>query len=253
IELTPKNVTKLTQIPLKNEGKIKKLNSFIIDDFVFVFSMERKLANLAIFNLQTQELIKNYEYNTADFGIVHKVVQNGVDKTNSFKPKPFFKSYFPQAIGSTYNAELYIGVNKTVNDVYIAQIGHVDKNTFRNANAGNFWWCYPAFELNYNAIGGNFSGGFNPAGASMMIFEAFAENKRKGNFFEIQLDSILEPTDEKSAATFDYFDLGTYHERLEEVFSLNKYFLIPLKTSVRFINFDKKNNSYAVYNLPELD
>jgi len=251
IELAPKNVTKLRQVQLKSEGRIKKLNSFIVDDLLFAFSMERKVANLSIFNLETLELVKNFEYNTDDFGIVNRVIKNGIDKTNSFNPKSFFKSYFPQAVGSTYNAELYVGVNKTVDNKYIVQVGHVDKNTFRNTDAGNFWWCYPAFGLNYNTNTGNITGGFNYANASLFIFEALAENKRKGNFFEINLDTNLESTNETGGLKFEYFDLEAYTNTLNETAKLKKFFLIPLKEEVRFINFDKEKNSYSIYNLPK--
>ncbi|MEM6721071.1 MAG: hypothetical protein AAF611_17210 [Bacteroidota bacterium] len=251
MELAPKNVTKLRQVKLENEGRIKKLNSFIIDDLLFVFAMERKIANLSIFNLETLELVKNFKYNTDDFGIVNKVVKNGIDKTNSFQPKSFFKSYFPQAVGSTYNAELYVGVNKTTDNAYIVQVGHVDKNTFRNSDAGNFWWNYPAFGLNYDANAGNLSGGFNLAGAGMMIFEALAENKRRGNFFEINLDTNLESTNNTSELEFEYFDLEAYQDELVVNTELKRFFFIPLLDEVRCINFDKEKNKYLIYNLPK--
>jgi len=253
LTIEPDGKIKTNRINLKKEGKIKKLNSFVIDDLLFAFSMESKLANLSIYNVETLKLIKNFEYNSTDFGITNKVVKNGIDKTNSFKPKPFFKSYFPQVIGSTYNAALYVGVNKTTQSEYIVQVGHVDKNTFRNPNAGNFWWNYPAFGLNYNVSNGSLNGGFNPAGAvTMVVFEALAENKRKGNFFEINLNTNLEPTNEIKKLEFEYFDSEKYKKRLMKIFKLHKYYLIPLEKEVRLINFDKKNGTYLVYNLPKI-
>jgi hypothetical protein len=253
IKLAPKKLTELRQIQLKSEGRIKKLNSFIVDDLVFAFSMGKKVANLSIFNLETLELVKNFEYNVDDFGIVNKVVRNGVEETNSFNPKRFYKSYFPQAVGSVYNAELYVGVNKTKEGNYIVQVGHVDENTFRNANSGNFWWHYPAFGLNYDASSGNLAGGLDLSNATMLVFNALAEKKRKGNFFEINLDANLEPTNEASQLAFDYFNLERYQNKLARTFELKRFFLIPLQDEVRFINFDKKTNSYQVYQVDKID
>lgn len=252
IKIEAKGNVNTKKINLNNKEKIKKLNSFIVDNSLFTFSMENKFAYLSIFNLEDLKLLKKFTYTITDFGKTNKVVINGVDKSESFKPKPFFKSFFPQAVGSTYNAELYIGANKTINDQYIVQIGHVDKNTYRNNNSGNFWWNYPAFNLNFNINNGSFSNSFNPAGVGMLIFNSLAENKRKGNFFEINLNTDLTPTNSPKELKYESFDIEKYKKRLKQLFKLNRYYLIPLKESVRFINFDKESNSYLIYNLPKI-
>lgn len=251
LEMAPKLTVQLRQIALDTHEKLKDLDSFLVDNLLFAFAMEKNEATLFIYDLETDKLIKTFEYNSDNFGIAHKVVVNGDDETNSFNSRRFFKSFFPQAVGSVYNAELYIGVNKTSQNGYVVQVGHVDKNTFRNANSGNFWWTYPAFGLNYNLSTGSLGGGFNPAGMSMMIFNALADNKRKGNYFELNLDSELNPVKETPELKFmdDTIDLDLYEERLGKMFDLNNYFLIPMATEVRFINFDKKTDSYKVYSI----
>jgi len=86
----------------------------------------------------------------------------------------------------------------------------------------------------------------------MLIFNALAENKRLGNFFEINLNPSFEPINETNEPEFEYFDLEEYKKRLTKILKLHKYYLIPLEEEVRFINFDKKNDNYLVYKLPKI-
>lgn len=252
--IEPDKPTVTSQIQLETKGKIKKLNSFIKDGVLFVFYMEKKEAALHIYKLKSKELLKTYNYNVADFGKVNKVVVNGEDRTHFYKPKRFYKSYFPQAIGSTYNAELYVGVNKTKDNKYIVQVGHVDKNKFRNPNSGNYWWNYSAFNLNYNLSNGSFSGGFSPAGMGMLVFEAFASHKRKGNYFELYLDDKLEVTEDKEVTSqYEAFNSSKYITRLKKHYQLNKrYFVMPINDIVRLINYDSSTKNYQIYNFPKL-
>jgi len=239
------------KISVNKKSKLKKMSSFIKGTFLFNFSMSKTNAFLNIYDIKTSQLIKSITYNMKTFGPYTNIVINGKKTNESFNKKRFYKSFFPQAIGSMYNAELYIGVNKSDKDGYIVKIGHLDKNTYKNQSSENFWWHSPAFSLQYNVGSGRFSSGFNPvAGASLLIFHALAENKRKGNYFEINLDADLNHTEEKLTPFHKFFDENQYLFRIKNLMTLKRHFFIPQKKNVRMINFNRKDNVYLLYNLP---
>lgn len=244
--------SKVFNIP---DGKSsKKLKSFYKDEKLFVFNMHKSDAFLSIYDTQSSKTLKSINYNTEDFGPHNKVVINGKETTDNFKNKKrFYKSFFPQAIGSVYNAELYIGVNKSINDDYIVQIGHVDKNKFQNNTANNYWWGYSAFSTNYSVSSGSFSASFsasfNPAAFSLIFFQALADEKSKGNFFEIDLDKGSLNLKDKQKPKLHAVDNKKYNDRLSNIMKLKNNFYISMSDYVRFINFDKKNNTYHLYNL----
>ena len=255
ILFTVNNVGKVTskEFIIKQGVKSKKLNSFIIDEKLFIFNMYRKKAYLHVYNIETSKLIKTFDYSAEKFGSFNKVVVNGNKSTTNYKPKKFYNSFFPQAIGSMYVAELYIGVNKSQTNDYIVQIGHVDKNKFNNNSIGHDWWSYPAFSINYSITNGSILGSFNPtATASLMIFDALAEIKRKGNYFEIDLEQNT--LDKKTTQTpkFYHLDINKYNGRMNRLLKLNKYFYIEMKNHIRLINFDKISKKYKIYNITKL-
>lgn len=239
------------KIIVEKHAKIKKMNSFLKDNFLFTFYMLKDVAYLNIYDMLTLNLVKRIDYTENELGPRNKVVVNGVEQSNDvFNPKAFYNSFFPQAIGSVYNPELYIGVNKSVEGNYILQIGHADKNNFYNESAFNFWWSYPAFQVNYNISSGIMSVNFNPNSVTLLVFEALASEKRKGNYFELQLDKNLTKLEEPQSPEYHYIDVKSYNNRLKNVMKLKNHFLIILKNTVRLINFDKESDSYKLYNLP---
>ncbi|TBN00925.1 hypothetical protein EYD45_13970 [Hyunsoonleella flava] len=239
------------KIAIEESKKIKKMNSFIKDNFLFTFYMNKELAYLLIHDVKTEKLVSEFKYDINSFGLYNKVIINGKVSNNSFNTKKFFKSFFPQAIGSTYNAELYLGVNKSTNGDYIVQIGHVDKNTYHNRSGNNYWWNYPAFGFNYNLSNGNTSVGFNPGAMSMVIFEALSDNKRKGNYFELNLDSNFNHVGDTINPEYtSLLKSEEYIKRINITMKLKKHFFIPLKYSVRMINFNNKKESYEIFDYP---
>ncbi len=238
---------------LKQGERSKKLNSFIIDEKLFVFNMYEKNAHLHVYNFETSKLIKVIDFSAEEFGTFNKVVVNGKESTTNYKPKKFYNSFFPQAIGSMYAAELYIGINKSQTDDYIIQIGHVDKNKFNNNSIGHYWWGYPAFSMNYSIPNGSISGSFNPAASAyLMIFDAFAEIKRKGNYFEIDLEQLTLHKKRKQIPKFYHLDINKYNGRINRLMKLKKYFYIEMNNHIRLINFNDQSKIYQIYNLTKL-
>ena len=145
---------------------------------------------------------------------------------------------------------MYLSVNKTIESGYIIEVGHVDKNTYNNPNSGNFWWGNPAFQeqltisrdktqsANLSAVAGM---------AQLFIFNALAQNKRAGNYFELYLDNDLSPFEEKFVYEYEEFDTEKYKNRYEGVFKLRRNFFIPINGKVRLINFEK--NYYSIYDI----
>jgi protein associated with RNAse G/E len=87
---------------------------------------------------------------------------------------------------------------------------------------------------------------------TQMVFQAFADAKNTGNYFELNLNQSLDITDNK--VTYKYYDIDedVYDDRLKYIMDLKKHFYILQKDYVRFINFDKSLKAYNIYNLTKL-
>jgi len=83
--------------------------------------------------------------------------------------------------------------------------------------------------------------------AQLFIFNALAQNKRAGNYFELYLDNDLSPFEEKFVYEYEEFDTEKYKNRYEGVFKLRRNFFIPINGKVRLINFEK--NYYSIYDI----
>ena len=234
-------------LDLNNKQKARKQNSFLKDSLLFTFNMRSEKALLDIYNFKTLKLLKRLEFKKNEIKNVNKLVKNGKDVTKHYKSSSFYNSFFG-SIGSTYNPALFINVNKSKDNDYVIKVGHVDKNKYNNRAANNFWWNSPAFALNFNS--GGFSSSINPIiGAQLLIYEAFAANKRKGNYFQIVLDKNLNQVDKKPEFEYYFFNEKMYKRKLKTGLSLKKEFLIPLNDFVRFINYNSSLKTYDIYNL----
>jgi hypothetical protein len=211
--------------------------------------MYKEDSFLDIYKLNSLEKLKTFRYTKSDFGPHHKVVLRGEDITKSFVPKKFYKDFTPQVIGSMYLPTLTISVNKTTSNDYVIRIGHLDRNSYDNKTTNNFWWNNAAYGFNYDLSSGSFS--VNMA-YTQMVFQAFADAKNTGNYFELNLNQILDITDNK--VTYKYYDIDedVYDDRLKYIMDLKKHFYILQKDYVRFINFDKSLKAYNIYNLTKL-
>lgn len=247
IDLKGKITTK--EFSVLNKIKSKNQNSFIKDNLLFVFNMQSEKAFLSIYDIETSKLQKRIEYRKKSFGLDNKkLIINGKKIEGDFKSERFFNNFFPKG---TYYATPYIGINKSTDNKYIVQIGHVDKGTYKNTSAYNFWWNYPAFSLNYNLSSSTFSGVVSPIGVGMMVFNAMSDKKRKGNYFEFYLDKNLSKINQEQIPEYYSIDIKYYNNKLDNLMVLKNQFYIPLKKAVRFINFDKTNNTYLIYNVPK--
>jgi len=251
IFVSPDGILSSKDFEVSTKGKVKKLSSFIKNNLLFSFCMQKDLSELSIYDLNDLGKKKSFEYDLNDFGTFNKVVVNGNKKSmETLNSKRFLRSFFPQSVGSAYNPELYLSVNKTIESGYIIEVGHVDKNTYNNPNSGNFWWGNPAFQeqltisrdktqsANLSAVAGM---------AQLFIFNALAQNKRAGNYFELYLDNDLSPFEEKFVYEYEEFDTEKYKNRYEGVFKLRRNFFIPINGKVRLINFEK--NYYSIYDI----
>jgi hypothetical protein len=236
-------------IPVRDKGELKRLNSFIKDSLLFTFKMYKNESFLDIYKLNSLVKLKTFRYTKSDFGPHHKVVLRGEDITKSFVPKKFYKDFTPQVIGSMYLPTLTISVNKTTSNDYVIRIGHLDKNSYDNKTTSNFWWNNDAYGLNHDLSSGSFS--VNMA-YTQMVFQAFADAKNTGNYFELNLNQSLDMTD--TAVTYEYYDIDNdvYDDRMKYIMDLKKHFYIIQKDYVRFINFDKSLKAYNIYNLTKL-
>lgn len=219
-----------------NGDKIKQLNAFISKDLLFTFAMHKKVAQLDIYDLKSKQLLKSMTYSPDEFQYFNQVVKNGKDKIENFNAKRFYNGFFSPAIGSTYNGQLYVGVNQTINNGYDIEIGHVDKNTF-----------------SYSSNSLTNTDGLIQSG-QLMVYEIFASAKRKGNFFKIHLDKDLNFLKEQPVLKYE-----DQVDRIEKVnawignsYSVNKHpnknALIPLANFTRFINYSRSDESYVIYN-----
>jgi hypothetical protein len=219
-----------------NGDKIKQLNAFISNDLLFTFCMHKKIAQLDIYNLNSSQLMKSISYSPDEFEYFNQIIKNGEDKTEDFNAKRFYNSFFSPAIGSTYNGQLYIGVNQTTDKGYDVEVGHVDKNTF----------SFPSNSLT-NTEGLILSG-------QMMVYEMFASAKRRGNYFKIHLDEDLNFVKESPKLKHkDYVDrlkkVNTWIENSYEIRKFNnKNAMVPLENFTRFINYSGSDDSYILYN-----
>lgn len=235
-------------IPIQKKSGLKKLSSFIKDSLLFSFRMYSEYSYLDIYDLNSQQKLKTFNYTKYYFGPHNKIVMRGKDITDDFLPKKFYKDFSPQTIGSVYLPALYVAVNKSNENDYILRIGHLDKNSYRNKTTNNFWWNNNAFMVVFDLKSGGAL--FNPAAFQMAIFKAFADAKNTGNFFELHLDQSLNQIDDFT--TFEYYEIDeeVYDNFLQYSMVFKHHFYIPQKDYVRFINYDKTLKEYKIYNLP---
>lgn len=233
---------------VSNGEKSKKIRSFLLNEFLFVFTMKVNISVLKIYSIKTDKLIKSFEYNDINFGPNNKVIIKGEDVTGDFSPKKFLNSFSSTVFGSEYLAELYIGVNKSVNNNYIIQIGHVDKNNFNNNTSYNNWWYKPAFHLNFSS-NGEIQGSFNTQNIVSYIISYLANEKRKGYYFELNLNQDLTINEKLLSHKYPFFNTDYYIKDVEDKLKLKNHFFLEMNNFVRLINYDKKNNSYNIYNL----
>ena len=238
-------------VPVRNKNSLKRLSSFVKDSLLFTFRMYKEAAYLDIHELESLERLNTFHYTKPYFGAYNRIVQRGKDITDSFSPKKVFSDFTPQAVGSMYLPALNIAVNKTVNNEYVIRIGHLNKNNYNNTSTYNYWWNNDAYILNYDLNSGKLSG--NAAAASgafaMMMFQAMADAKDTGNYFELFLNQSLEQTNSIENYQFYDIDKNVYDAELEEKMTLKNQFYILQKENIRLINFDKASNTYNIYNM----
>jgi hypothetical protein len=251
--VSPDGILSSDIVKITKKGKIKKLSSYIKDDLLFSFYMLKNAAYLNIYDLHDLSIKKEFKYDIKDFGMFNELVINGKKRSKeNLNPKRFLHSFFPQAVGSTYNPELYLSVNKTVKNGFVIEVGHVDKNTYNNPNR-NYWWDNPLFSDQFKiSTSKNTSANLSAAAgmAQIAIFNALDENKRKGNYFELYLDTNLNPIEEEVDYQYEIFEKEDYISKYEGKFKLKKNYFIPTGDKVRLINFDK--DYYIIYRLDKI-
>lgn len=235
------------KITVRNKKAIKRLSSFVKDSLLFSFKMYKEEAFLDIYDLESLDKLKTYNYTIDEFGPYNKVVSRGTDVTSSFDPKKVYKDFSPQAVGSLYLPALNVAVNKTIDNDYVIRIGHLDENSYNNKTTKNYWWNYDSFILNYNVNSGAFT--MNSQGMQLMVFQALADAKNKGNYFELRLNQALEKSDNTINYKYHTIDENVYTSRLKNLMTLDRYFYVIQNDYVRFINYNKDDKSYNIYNV----
>ena len=236
---------------LKSLSYIQKKAAFLKDNYIFVYFINNQEGRLVIYDFKTLEQVKSIPYSKLNFDTYNEVVVNGkkVSK-DEFKINKFLNSFNSLIIGTTYAAQLYIGVNKDQGDEnYIVEIGHVDKNIYRNLNAQNFWWQYDSFHTNSFFANGGSLGTVGALSLGMSIIaEAFAEEKRKGNYFRVNFNESLDFSTQDFTPKHTYFDTNKYVDFYGEKIKLKNYFFMDFKEKVRFINYNKKEKKHEFFN-----
>lgn len=235
-------------LPASKYQEAVQLNSTLKDRFLYVFSMQDHISLLNIYDIFDFKLIKTISYPRDTYGPLQTLNFNGEDVSSDFSAKKFHKSFIYKT-GSIYGPRAYLAVNKTTEDDYRIKIGHVDRNTYKNSASSNFWWPYPVFGVNYNFSSGT-SNFIKPYSAAYgLLYNAMANEKRKGSFFTVHLDANFNPIETSATTKYQPFDPDTYKEKFKTTLELKKYFFIPQGEYVKLFNLEEDKNVYRLYRL----
>jgi len=74
IFVSPDGILSSKDFEVSTKGKVKKLSSFIKNNLLFSFCMQKDLSQLSIYDLNDLGKKKSFEYDLNDFGTFNKVV-----------------------------------------------------------------------------------------------------------------------------------------------------------------------------------
>lgn len=252
LNLKPEGILSSKRIEIYGNGKLKQLGSFIKNNKLFTFHVDKEGGQLSIYDLKSLVKKRVFEYNSNDFGQFNSLVFNGERLSESnLKPKRFLRGFSPQTVGSAYNPALYLNVNETYESGYIIEVGHLDKNT-HVSSVGNYWWGNPMFNNQLKTTNNNATNSMSAmAGmAQMSIFNALAESKRRGNYFKLHLNTNLNPIDDNVHLKYEKFQKRDYQYLYQNKLKLKREYFIPLRDRVRLINYE--NDKYSIYDLKKV-
>jgi hypothetical protein len=222
--------------------KNKVLKSFLIDDKLFQFAINKgfKTAQLNVFNLETNKIIKIINYSEEDF----KHYNNFYEGIKEVTPdeNDFFKIY------KNLNS-IFITVKKNLDSVYEINIGSIANNkisTYNNLN--QFGSSVPTMQISYNSE--QLPYGTNSYFNDQLL--EFSDNKHLVvNHFTLLLDIDLNKIDSESKNILNNFN---NQEKIELARQRNikkrdrKYrSYISLKNKFRFIEYVSSKNMIYFY------
>jgi hypothetical protein len=227
IDVKSKQTTYLIKANVKDEnvpleyGKFtntqennKQMRSFLLDGKLFQFSVSNKLARITIFDIETEKVEKEIDYTKEVFGPYHSYYEKSY--ATEANPSKFLNSFNRFKITSSYIPNIFISVNKGVEETYIIKAGHVNEITY---HYNDFWWMQRHMMMMQPNIPTSLPRGFGPNQKNIpeLYIEDTEESIIHKTYFMLVVDKNFIKTDYLKSSIYNNYDVESVQKKINDL------------------------------------